>query len=163
MTLHDLNRLDSAHAEAEFRRCCGSRRWARAMADARPFVSLDAMMAAGDACWASLAPDDWLEAFAAHPSIGEQRPVSDWSTEEQAGMASAADDERARLAASNAAYRARFGYIFIVCATGRSSAEMLAMLDARLSNPPAIELRVAADEQQKITGLRLAKLVGAHL
>jgi len=163
MTLGELNHLDSAQAEAEFMRCCGSRRWARAMAESRPFATLDAMIAAGDACWAALAQDDWLEAFAAHPPIGEQQPVSAWSIEEQAGMASAADDERARLAASNAAYRARFGYIFIVCATGRSSAEMLAMLDARMSNPPAIELRVAADEQQKITGLRLAKLVGAHL
>jgi OHCU decarboxylase len=162
MTLGELNHLDSALAEAEFRRCCGSQRWAHAMAEARPFPSLHSMIAAGDACWVALAPDDWLEAFAAHPSIGEQQGASAWSTEEQAGMASAADDERARLAASNAAYRARFGYIFIVCATGRSPAEMLAMLDARLSNPPAIELRVAADEQQKITGLRLAKLVGAH-
>ena len=162
MTLGELNHLDSARAEAELLRCCGSRRWARAMAEARPFASLDTMIAAGAARWEALAPDDWLEAFAAHPSIGE-RSVSAWSTEEQAGMASAADDERARLAASNAAYRARFGYIFIVCATGRSPAEMLAMIEARLSNPPAIELRVAADEQQKITGLRLAKLVGAHL
>ena len=75
-------------------------------------------------------------------------------------MASAADEVRARLAALNAAYRSRFGYIFIVCATGRSPAEMLLMLDARLSNSPAIELRIAAEEQRKITGLRLAKLTG---
>jgi OHCU decarboxylase len=130
------------------------------MAEARPFASLGAMIDKGDACWAALAPDDWLEAFAAHPQIGGQKPVSAWSSEEQAAMASAADDERARLAALNAVYRSRFGYIFIVCATGRSPAEMLSMLDARLSNTPAIELRIAAEEQRRITGLRLAKLMG---
>ena len=160
MTLGELNELDPARAEAEFRRCCGSGRWARTMAGARPFASLEAMVDAGDACWAALAPEDWLEAFDAHPRIGEQKHVSGWSSEEQAGMASAADEVRARLAALNAAYRSRFGYIFIVCATGRSPAEMLLMLDARLSNSPAIELRIAAEEQRKITGLRLAKLIG---
>ena len=160
MTLDELNDLDPARAEMEFRRCCGSARWARAMSDARPFRSLEATIDAGDACWAALAPHDWLEAFAAHPEIGEQKPVSAWSVEEQAGMASAAREVRARLAASNAAYRSRFGYIFIVCATGKSPADMLLMLETRLSNDPATELRIAAEEQRKITGLRLAKLMG---
>jgi OHCU decarboxylase len=160
MTLDELNDLDPARAETEFRRCCGSARWARAMSEARPFRSFEAMIDAGDACSASLAPEDWLEAFAAHPEIGEQKPVSAWSTGEQAGMASAAGEVRARLAASNAAYRSRLGYIFIVCATGKSAAEMLLTLEARLSNNPAIELRIAAEEQRKITGLRLAKLIG---
>jgi OHCU decarboxylase len=162
MTLDECNRLDPARAEAEFRRCCGSLRWARAMTEARPFASLDAMTGAGDAIWEALAPDDWIEAFAAHPQIGEQGRVSAWSNQEQAGVQSVADDVRVRLAASNAVYRSRFGYIFIVCATGKSAEEMVAMLDARLSNLPAIELRIAADEQRKITGLRLAKLVGAQ-
>ena len=160
MTLGELNALDPAGAEAEFRRCCGSGRWARTMAEGRPFAGLDALIEAGDRCWASLTQDDWLEAFAAHPPIGEQKPVSAWSSEEQAGMASAADDVRARLAALNAVYRSRFGYIFIVCATGRSPAEMLLMLEARLSNSWSIELQIAAEEQRKITGLRLAKLIG---
>ena len=160
MTLAELNALDSTRAEAEFRRCCGAARWARGMVEARPFVSLDAMIDAGDAGWAALAPEDWLDAFAAHPEIGEQQPVSAWSSEEQAGMASAAEDVRTRLAALNAAYRSRFGYIFIVCATGKSPADMLLLLEARLSNSQAIELRIAAEEQRKITGLRLAKLMG---
>ncbi len=160
MTLAELNALDPARAAAAFRRCCGSARWAREMADARPFVSLEAMTGVGDACWAALAPEDWLEAFAAHPEIGEQKSVSAWSTAEQAGMTSADGDLRARLAALNAAYRSRFGYIFIVCATGKSPAELLLMLEARLANSPAIELRIAAEEQRKITGLRLAKLMG---
>lgn len=132
------------------------------MTEARPFPSLDAMTGAGDAIWEALARDDWLEAFAAHPQIGDQGRVSTWSNQEQAGLLSAADDMRARLAASNTVYRSRFGYIFIVCATGKSSQEMVAMLDARLSNPPGIELRVAAEEQRQITGLRLAKLIGAQ-
>ena len=160
MTLAELNDLDPARAETAFRRCCGSARWAREMVEARPFVSLDAMIGAGDARWAALPPEDWLEAFAAHPEIGERKPVSAWSTEEQAGMASAAEDARARLAVLNADYRSRFGYIFIVCATGKSPADMLLMLEARLSNSPASELRIAAEEQRKITGLRLAKLMG---
>jgi OHCU decarboxylase len=159
MTLDALNHLDPVRADAEFRRCCGSGRWARAMTEARPFASLEAMTGAGDAIWAALAPDDWLEAFAAHPQIGEQGRVSTWSNQEQAGMQSAAADVKARLGASNAVYLSRFGYIFIVCATGKSPEEMLAMLDARLANNPAIELRVAASEQCKITGLRLAKLM----
>jgi OHCU decarboxylase len=162
MTLDELNHLHSGIAEAEFRRCCGSARWARAMTEARPFASLAAMTRTGDTIWAALAPDDWLEAFAAHPQIGERGRVSAWSNQEQAGMEFAADDVRARLAASNAVYRSRFGYIFIVCATGKSPEEMLLMLDARLSNNPATELGVAADEQRKIAGLRLAKLMDAH-
>jgi OHCU decarboxylase len=162
MTVDELNCLDPARAEAEFLRCCGSGRWARAMTEARPFGSLDAITRAGDAIWLSLGQDDRLEAFAAHPQIGEQGRVSAWSNQEQAGMQSAADAVRARLAASNAVYRSRFGYIFVVCATGKSPEEMLLMLDARLSNDPATELRVAAEEQRKITGLRLAKLMGEH-
>jgi OHCU decarboxylase len=159
MTLDELNGLDPARAEAEFRRCCGSRRWARAMAGARPFASLGAMTSVGEAIWASLPKDDWLEAFAAHPQIGEQGRVSKWSAEEQARTASAAADVRERLAALNLGYRSRFGYIFVVCATGKSPEEMLALLDARLTNNPSAELQVAADEQRKITGLRLAKLL----
>lgn len=162
MTLDELNHLDVPRADAEFKRCCGSTRWAAAMTAARPFPSLDAMRDGAARIWASLHPTDWLEAFAAHPKIGEQRPVSAWSTAEQAGMASAGDDARVRLAALNAAYETRFGYIFIVCATGRTPDEMIALLDARLTNDPAAELPIAAAEQGRITALRLAKLLDAQ-
>jgi 2-oxo-4-hydroxy-4-carboxy-5-ureidoimidazoline decarboxylase len=162
MTLDELNRLDASRAHGEFTRCCGSTRWAAAMVAARPFASLDVMLGHADGIWASLDGDDWLEAFAAHPKIGESRAVSAWSAAEQAGMTAAGDDAKARLAASNAAYEARFGYIFIVCATGKSSSEMLAMLETRLTNDPGNELAIAAGEQRKITALRLAKLVEAH-
>ncbi len=163
MTLDELNGLAPALAEAEFRRCCGSRRWARAMTGGRPFASLDAITTAGDVLWAALSPDDWLEAFAAHPEdrragarLGMVRLKSRRACSRRRTIV------RARLAASNAVYRSRFGYIFIVCATGKSPEELLLMLDARLSNDPAAELTVAAEEQRKITGLRLAKLIGEH-
>jgi OHCU decarboxylase len=86
---------------------------------------------------------------------------TEWATQEQSGVASAPDEVRARLAASNRAYEARFGYIFIVCATGKSAGEMLALLDERLTNDPDEELHIAAEEQRKITRLRLAKLLDA--
>jgi OHCU decarboxylase len=163
MTLDDLNTLEASRAEAEFRRCCGSARWASAMIEARPFADLEAMIARGEAIWTRLAPTDWLEAFAAHPRIGERRAVSAWSSEEQAGTRLADEPTQAKLAALNVDYQERFGYIFIVCATGKSSEEMLALLDARLSNDPQTEIVVAAGEQRKIIALRLRKLVtGAH-
>jgi OHCU decarboxylase len=159
VTLDALNHLNREAAQAAFVRCCGSISWARSMAAARPFASIDAMASAGDAIWRSLAPADWLEAFAAHPKIGEQARGSSWSDGEQAGMRAAADDVRSRLASGNTEYLSRFGYIFIVCATGKTAEEMLAALDARLMNDPAVELGVAAEEQRKITGIRLAKLM----
>ena len=161
MTLDELNQLEPSRADAEFRRCCGSSRWAAAMTAARPFKDLDLMRQRGDEIWASLGSRDWLEAFAAHPKIGAQGPVSPWSADEQSGMQSAGDDARARLVGLNAEYEARFGYIFIVCATGKSPSEMLALLKWRMTNDAERELPIEAGEQRKITGLRLAKLVDA--
>jgi OHCU decarboxylase len=133
------------------------------------------MAETADAIWSALDPADWLEAFAAHPRIGERKPQpsggseqsgerdtsggTGWSEQEQAGTRSATDDERKRLMAANREYEARFGYTFIVCAAGKSAGEMLAVLQARLTNDPAQELRVAAEEQRKITKLRLTKLL----
>ena len=165
MTLGELNALDASRAGAEFLRCCGSPRWASAMAAARPFGTLSAMQEKGDAIWASLDRSDWLEAFAAHPKIGALEAVSAvsaWSAAEQAGMDTADTSTAARLSALNADYEARFGYIFIVCATGKSPGEMLALLAARMHNAPDDELQIAAAEQRAIAGLRLAKLVDGH-
>jgi len=159
MTCDELNRLDPGRAQAEFLRCCGSTRWAAAMAEGRPFEDLDAMRARGDEIWRSLARADWFEAFAAHPTIGDGRTASAWSAAEQSGMQSADDDVRARLERLNAEYEQRFGFIFIVCATGKAPGEMLALLERRITNRPETELPLAADEQRKITALRLAKLV----
>jgi len=158
MTLAELNDLGEEAATRELLRCCGSTRWAHEMAGARPFASVDAMAAAADTIWAGLDRADWLEAFAAHPQIGsglgaEARSATAtgsggddvWSAAEQAGSASASMDLLARLVEANREYEARFGYIFIVCATGK--------------NDPLIELRIAADEQRKITRLRITKLL----
>lgn len=153
-----LNGLSDEAAAAAFLRCCASRRWAQLMAEARPFATVAAMEATADASWASLHRADWLEAFVAHPKIGETSR-SAWASQEQSGSRSADDDVQARLAAGNRAYEARFGYIFIVCATGLSAREMLARLQDRLANDAGNELRVAGEEQRKITRLRLAKLL----
>jgi OHCU decarboxylase len=161
MRLAELNALDDDAAAIELLRCCGSSRWARAMAAARPFASVAAIEQAADNCWRALAPADILEAFAAHPRIGD-RTASSWATAEQSGARAATDDVRERQAAGNRAYEARFGYIFIICATGRSAAGMLAELEWRLRNTPAEELRIAAEEQGKITRLRLTKLLGGE-
>jgi OHCU decarboxylase len=161
MTLGDLNALEPPRAQQEFLRCCGSPAWAASMTAARPFATVDAMHARADAIWSSLGRSDWLEAFAAHPKIGEQRSGSAWSAAEQAGMQSADARARARIATLNAEYERRFGYIFIVCATGKAPQDLLSTLEARLTNDREGELPIAAEEQRKITALRLAKLVDA--
>jgi OHCU decarboxylase len=163
VTLSDLNALDDDVAVGALLRCCGSSRWARQMAAARPFANESALMAAADEIWSAADPEDWLEAFTAHPEIGggpaAQGPAAHWSDREQAGVAGAAEETRRRLAEANREYRSRFGYIFIICATGRTGDEMLAQLEARLRHDAGDELRVAAGEQRKITQLRLAKLL----
>ncbi len=162
MHLDDLNTLPEDRAVAALLRCCGSMRWARRMAAARPFASFDAMMATADAVSVSLEAEDWLEAFRAHPRIGSaggSAASETWSEQEQAGVRFADTAVRDRLAEANRHYEARFGYIFIVCATGRSAAGMLATLEQRLANDPDTELRTASEEQRKITRLRIEKLL----
>jgi|SRR6185295_12544975 len=171
MRLDDLNALDVDAASREFLRCCGSSRWARKMAAERPFASVDAMAHAADATWSGLDRADWLEAFAAHPKIGQRgggaggaggagrADTARWSAEEQAGVSAAADATRLRLEAANREYEARFGYIFIVCATGKTAGALLERLERRLPNDPDAEIQIAAEEQRKITQLRLAKLL----
>jgi OHCU decarboxylase len=163
--LEDLNALETATAIRELLRCCGSRRWAEQVAAARPFSNVEQLVARADVVLDSLDREDWLEAFAARPRIGGpggagRADGAAWSDQEQAGAQSASREERERLAARNREYESRFGHIFIVCATGKSAGEMLSLLEQRLANDPAQELRAAADEQRKITYLRLAKLLG---
>ena len=136
------------------------------MSVARPFADLAEFLKTADKIWWSLNEQDWLEAFRAHPKIGEKKAAApqteqarSWSAQEQAGTRKASADTMSALAAANEAYEQRFGFIFIVCATGKSAAEMLTMLQERLANDRPTELRVAADEQRKITRLRLEKLL----
>ncbi len=166
MTLEELSSMPQEQAEAEFLNCCGSRRFASAMTAARPFANVDELLMKADRTWSALGSDDWLEAFRAHPKIGEKKAAAaqskeaqQWSAQEQSGINHAAADTMAALAEGNRDYEHRFGFIFIVCATGRSSEEMLAILRARLQNDAETEVAVAAEEQRKITRIRLEKLL----
>lgn len=166
MTLEELNGLPRNEAMAALRACCGAERWVDAMAECRPFKSVPGLLDAADEIWRSLQPNDWREAFAHHPRIGQRtsrvsqsKRARDWSSGEQRGMGAAAADVREQLAAVNAEYEQRFGYIYIVCATGKSADELLGIARDRLDNAPDMELRVAAEEQRKITRLRLEKLL----
>lgn len=163
-----LNAMPSGEAEAELLKCCGSRAWARRLIAERPFADLDDLIAKSERVWWSLPPDDWLEAFHSHPKIGEQKAAAkvaaaarQWSADEQSGIRHAAQQIVDALAQLNTEYEAKFGYIFIVCASGKSSEEMLAILRERLGNELGEELRNAAAEQAKITQLRLRKLLNA--
>jgi OHCU decarboxylase len=165
--LERLNSLSAAEAQTELLKCCGSTEWARALAARRPFGNAPELFAAADEIWWNLSERDWLEAFAAHPRIGGRaraaRPqhalAEGWSRQEQAGARDAAPATLDEFAAANRAYEEKFGYIYIVCATGKTADEMLALLHARLSNEAGAELRTAAGEQSRITRLRLEKLL----
>jgi 2-oxo-4-hydroxy-4-carboxy-5-ureidoimidazoline decarboxylase len=168
MTIAELDALTPEAARAELLRCCGSARWADGMVRRRPFKDKAAALAAADEEWTLTGEKDRLEAFAHHPKIGGKDALrakfaatSDWARGEQAGAAAADEATLDALARGNAEYEGRFGFIFIVCATGRSAAEMLAMLKARLPNARAAELETAAAEQAKITRLRLEKLLAS--
>lgn len=139
-------------------RCCGSRKWAEAMAAALPFSDTEAMLRACDEIWGRLEVEDWLEAFRAHPQIGK-RASGGWPQQEQSGTASAAADQIAELERLNRDYEERFGYIFIICATGKTTEQFLDALRERLCNSPEVEIRIAAEQQRQITRLRLLKQV----
>jgi hydroxyisourate hydrolase len=163
MRLENVNALDDESTVRELRRCCGSTQWIAAMTRARPFASAEAMADAGDTIWASLDAADWLEAFAAHPRIGDLQTgtsgAAEWEQQEQAVARSAPKELTDRLVARNRQYETRFGYIFILCATGKTVEEMLAIIEDRLQNDSREELRIAAEEQRQITRLRIGKLL----
>ncbi|MGH9382904.1 MAG: 2-oxo-4-hydroxy-4-carboxy-5-ureidoimidazoline decarboxylase [Vicinamibacterales bacterium] len=160
-------RIDEAPA-AEARRllteCCGATRWVEAMLRRRPFGSHQAILAAARDMWWSLGPDHWREAFRHHPKIGDKDSLRSkfastqaLSESEQSSVSAASEAVLDALANCNRDYEERFGYIFIVCATGKTAEEMLALLRARIVNDPATEIRVAAEEQAKITAIRLSR------
>jgi 2-oxo-4-hydroxy-4-carboxy-5-ureidoimidazoline decarboxylase len=166
MTLTELNALPRYRAEGELIKCCGSTAWTRGMAGRRPFVSFERLLKAASEVWWRLDQADWMEAFRAHPQIGARKggvqastQFHVWSAHEQSGMDRAGVAVAGALEEGNREYLAKFGYIFIVCATGKSADDMLALLQSRLLNPPEEEIRVAAAEQNKITCLRLEKLL----
>jgi OHCU decarboxylase len=163
VTLTEFNALPAAQAESALRDCCGAARWAAGVVERRPFDTMEALGQAAQGIWRSLERADWLEAFSHHPQIGEKAASGStsaraWAAEEQSGAQRAAKDVKTRLAQGNRAYFEKFGYIYIVCATGKSVQEMLAILEERLQNDPAKELSIAAEQQRLITHIRLEKL-----
>ena len=167
--MHDLawlNSLPAGDATKELLQCCGSQRWAAKMVEARPFQTLTELITHANEIWWSLDRADWLEAFRSHPKIGEKKAAESvsaqskqWSGQEQAGVNTASAETTNALATLNHAYEQHFGFIFIICATGKTSGEMLAALRERLEHDAAEELSIAAAEQCKITELRLKKLL----
>ena len=160
MTLEELNRASDEDATQRLLACCGSERWASQMLRHRPFESVNVLHRCANEVWTSLSALDMLEAFSQHPQIGGAA-TSKWSTEEQQGMSHAQQETTDAILELNARYQRQFGYIFIVCATGKSAEEMHSVLEQRLCNEPEHELPVAAEEQAKIMHLRLDKLLTA--
>jgi allantoicase len=150
------NNIDEQSRREELIGCCGSKAWASAVAARAPYPDVASLMSTADQVWNKLDKDDWLEAFAAHPKIGASK-ASGWAKDEQAGASSASEAAQQELATLNEDYEKRFGYIYIVCATGKSADEMLSILRSRVGNDPDHELQIAAEEQRKITRLRLEK------
>lgn len=169
MSAAALDGMAERDAQAALTRCCGARRWVSGMLARRPFGGDDALLRAADEVWASMEEADVLEAFAHHPRIGASMDelkkrfatTSGWASGEQAGAQGASEEVLRALRDGNVAYEARFGFLFIVCATGKSAEEMLGLLRARIDNERDDELRIAAAEQAKITKIRLGKLEDA--
>jgi OHCU decarboxylase len=161
-----LDALSDVELASRLRACCGSSRWVARMIAARPFGSPEQARDQANRIWNGLATDDWIEAFGHHPRIGERKaaiaqdPTSvAWSAEEQSHVATAAQTLKGELARVNEAYERRFGFIYIVCASGRSAEELLVTARRRLSNDRDAELKIAAEEQRQIMQLRLGKLL----
>jgi allantoicase len=161
-----LNSLTADEAAKELLQCCGSKRWASEMANGRPYSTLETLLAASNDIWRSLDQSDWLEAFRSHPKIGEKKAADkvsaqsqQWSGQEQSGVSNASHDTVSSLAELNEDYEQKFGFIFIICASGKTSDEMLTALRERLQHDGEGELPIAGAEQSKITELRLNKLL----
>jgi OHCU decarboxylase len=167
MTLAEFNALAPSQAESALSDCCGSARWASRVVAMRPFANLEALSKAADSIWWKLDRADWLEAFSHHPQIG-QKPATGtdaarkWAESEQAGARAVTDDVKDRLVRANRAYFEKFGYIYIICATGKSVEAMLAILNQRLQNDAASELSIAAEQQRLITHIRIDKLLSSE-
>ena len=161
-----LNRIARAKAVEQLLDCCGSTKWAEEMAGARPFANAAELFAEADKIWAGLSRKEWLAAFRHHPPIGSAKAAGkqsakakQWSRGEQAASQKTSEETRRVLAAANQAYHAAFGYVFLICAAGKSSEEILKSLQQRLGNDAEAELKIAAEEQRKITRLRLEKML----
>lgn len=165
MNVDRFNALTDDQAREELTLCCVSQRWIDGMLGGRPFADREALARHADRVWRSLDESDYLEAFEGHPQIGNVATLrrryaasESLATGEQSGVAAANDELLARLADGNRRYLERFGFIFIVCATGKTAEEMCQLLESRLPHERDRELVIAAEEQRKILQLRLEKL-----
>ena len=162
-----FNQLSDTLARNALHDCCGAKKWTERMLARRPFLSADQLFESAGQVWGELGGEDWLEAFHHHPAIGAKRASEKlsgqarrWAAREQSVAQKAAPETLALLAAANEAYRTVFGYVFLICATGKTT-EQPWSLQKRLLNGPETELRIAAEEQRKITRLRLEKLLAS--
>lgn len=157
------NQADEGAALEAMLACCGARRWAKAMVAQRPIASVEKLSEAADREWSRMEESDWLEAFACHPRIGEHRTAealpkaAAWSAQEQSSTSQAVERVLVELTEGNALYEERYGFTYIVCATGKSAEEMLSILRGRMANSREAELREAAEQQRQITQIRLGK------
>ena len=158
MTLQELNALPVDEARRVLETCCGSQRWSAAVAARRPFESVDQLQAIADEEWRRLKYHDWIEAFSHHPRIGD-RKATGTAANEQAGTASAPAPMLRELERLNRLYEEKFGYVFLIFASGKSAEEMLDALEHRILNREDVEMQNAVNEQAKITRLRLSKLL----
>ncbi|HTI93981.1 MAG TPA: 2-oxo-4-hydroxy-4-carboxy-5-ureidoimidazoline decarboxylase [Puia sp.] len=164
MTLEELNWLDEAELSEALWNCCGSSAWVAGMMELFPVGSATGLYAAASLVWRDCTEEDWREAFRAHPRIGDMESLQKKfggtaAAAEQSGTSEAGIEVLGALAEGNKKYEERFGYIFIVCATGKSAVEMLGLLRERLGNAPEEEILIAMGEQEKITRIRLEKLL----
>jgi len=166
MTLHELNTLQPEQLKEELLKCCGSRNWVEKMLPFFPVEDMVELLNDAEAQWYECTEADWLEAFTHHPKIGDVASLkkkfastATWASGEQGAVAQASDETLQQLAKGNDDYEKKFGFIFIVCATGKSAEEMLSLLQLRLPNNKDEEMRIAMEEQNKITQIRLQKLL----
>ena len=156
--LEDLNHWPEERFTAELTKCCGSKAWVHTLFRARPFSSPEDLMKKASTIWKALTPEDWKEAFSHHPRIGSQK-TSGWSSQEQAGVTNAEESVKAQLQSGNEEYFNKFGFVFLICATGKSASEMLQALNRRLKRSLDEEIEQAALEHDQITQIRLGKLL----
>jgi 2-oxo-4-hydroxy-4-carboxy-5-ureidoimidazoline decarboxylase len=160
MTLTELNALPEADARRVLETCCGSQRWSAAVVARRPFASLGQLQTIVDEEWRKLEHRDWIEAFSHHPRIGD-RAATGTARSEQSGTANAPAPMLRELERLNRIYEEKFGFVFLIFASGKSADEMLDALETRIWNRRDVELRNAVDEQAKITRLRIQKLLSS--
>ena len=166
MKLEDFNKQNREKAGQDLFKCCGSKTWVNKIMENYPFNSIEDLKISSDRSWFSCKKEDWLEAFSHHPKIGDQSgadkkhsSTAEWAKQEQSTIKDAGQIILSELVKANQSYENKFGFIFIVCATGKTANEMLKLLNERLNNEPEKEIQIAINEQNKITHLRLEKLL----